>query len=113
MGLPHLDRSEIPPAKVRDYLLNPEHPVGRAKARFFQGLGFDRARWANLHAALLAHAALGEVQGLPLGRFGPKYVVRGTLQGPTGVAATLLAVWIQADPTAGPRFVTAYPEEPR
>jgi hypothetical protein len=34
MALPFLDRAQIPPAKIRDYLLNPEHPVGRARARF-------------------------------------------------------------------------------
>jgi hypothetical protein len=113
MSLPYLDRAEISPAKVRDYLLNPEHPVGRAKARFFNTLGFDRSRWAELHAALLAHAALGETQTLPLGQFGQKYLVRGSIQGPTGTVAPLLAVWILADPATGPRFVTAYPEESR
>jgi ABC-type sulfate transport system permease subunit len=111
MGLPRLDRAVIAPVKVRDYLLNPEHPVGRAKARFFNELGFDRAHWADLHAALLSHAALGDVQVLPLGRFGQKSVVRGSIRGPTGATAPLLAVWIEADPAVGPRFVTAYPEE--
>lgn len=111
MGLPFLDRAEIPPTKVRDYLLNPEHPVGYAKARFFNELGFHRGRWAELRAALLSHAALGETQVLALGQFGQKYLVRGTIQGPNGTAATLLAVWLYTDLAAGPRFVTAYPEE--
>jgi len=70
MSLPHLDRAEIPPAKVRDHLLNPEHPVGQAKARFFNGLGFQRSRWAALRAALLVHAATGQVEVLALGEFG-------------------------------------------
>jgi hypothetical protein len=30
---------------------------------------------------------------------------------PIGTLARLLAVWILTDPVAGPRFVTAYPEE--
>jgi hypothetical protein len=113
MGLPFLDRAQIAPTRIRDYLLNPEHPVGRAKARFFTSLGFQRARWADLHAALLAHAALGETQPRPLDRFGGKYVVSGTIRGPNGASAVVLAVWILADPAAGPRFVSAYPEEPR
>jgi hypothetical protein len=112
-GLPFLDRVEIPAEKIRDYLLNPEHPVGRDKARFFGGLGFDRAGWTALRAALLSHAAAGEVRVLPLGRFGRKYVVRGKIRGPNGGSASLLAVWIILDPAVGPRFVTAYPEEPR
>ncbi len=113
MSLPFLDRAVIPQAKIRDYLLNPEHPIGRAKARFFTGLGFQRARWPELHAALLAHAAAGETQVLDLEPSGCKYVVRGSIRGPNGTVARLLAVWILFDPTAGPRFVTAYPEEAR
>jgi hypothetical protein len=31
--------------------------------------------------------------------------------GPTGLQAPVIAVWMIADPAAGPRFVTAYPEE--
>ena len=30
----------------------PSHPVGRLKARFFTGLGFDQTRWAELDEAL-------------------------------------------------------------
>lgn len=111
--LPSLDRAEISPAKLRDYLLNPEHPVGRDKARFLAGLGFQRVRWVELQWALLSHAAAGVAQVLPLGRFGQKYLVRGNIRGPNGGAAFLVAVWIISDPAAGPRFVTAYPEEPR
>jgi hypothetical protein len=111
MGLPFLDRAEISVAKVRDYLLNPEHPVGRAKARFFTSLGFERARWADLHAALLSHAALGEAQLLPPAPFGQKCLIRGNMVGPTGLQAPVIAVWMIADPATGPRFVTAYPEE--
>jgi Domain of unknown function (DUF6883) len=113
MALPFLDRAQIPPAKIRDYLLNPEHPVGRAKARFFAGLGFTRGHWADLHAALLAHAALGETQALLPTAFGQKYLIRGTIEGPNGTTASVVAVWIVADPAVGPVFVTAYPEELR
>jgi hypothetical protein len=111
MALPFLDRAQITPSKIRDYLLNPEHPVGRAKARFFTGLGFTRDRWADLHAALLAQAALGDAQALLPTAFGQKYLVRGTIEGPTGIKGPVVAVWIIADPATGPRFITAYPEE--
>jgi len=100
-------------AKIRDYLLNPEHPVGAAKARFFESLGFHRARWPELRAALLAHAANGEAHVLPPDRFGHRYLVRGTIEGPNGTTASLLAVWILTDLAAGPRLITAYPEETR
>lgn len=31
--------------KVRDYLLNPEHPDGGCKAAWFQALGYAGDRW--------------------------------------------------------------------
>ncbi len=111
MQLPFLDRAQISPAKVRDYLLNPEHTVGRAKARFFTGLGFTRDGWASLHAALMAHATIGAAVALVPGQFGQKYLVRGNIRGPNGVSAAVVAVWILPDVETGPRFVTAYPED--
>ena len=38
MKLPHGADAEVPLAKVSDYLLSAEHPVGRFKARFFASL---------------------------------------------------------------------------
>ena len=110
MPLPGLDRAEISPAKLRDYLLNLRHPVGRAKARYFLSLGFRRNRWYELRNALLVHAAHGTVLALPPGPFGQRYLVRGTIQGPAGAAGRVLAVWIVAEASA-PRLITAYPED--
>jgi hypothetical protein len=111
MPLPFLDRALIAPARMRDYLLNPEHPVGRAKARFFTSLGFTREGWAELHAALLGHAALGETQAVIPTPFGQKYLIGDTIEGPIGTKAGVVAVWILGEPADGPRFVTAYPGE--
>jgi len=38
------EHAVVDPAKLRDYLLSPEHPVGRAKARYFTALGFASDR---------------------------------------------------------------------
>ncbi|HET7463069.1 MAG TPA: DUF4926 domain-containing protein [Longimicrobium sp.] len=46
MKLPNAERAFVDPVKVRDYLLNPYHPVGCSKAYFFAALGFARRRWA-------------------------------------------------------------------
>ncbi|MDX2121659.1 MAG: hypothetical protein SF070_11470 [Gemmatimonadota bacterium] len=112
MRLPALERADIPPAKLRDYLLDPEHPVGGAKTRFFVGLGFEQEHWPLLRAAPLGHAAMGEAREMAKGPFGQKYVVRGTIVRPTGRTAPLLAVWLIAGPVVRPRFITAYPEDP-
>jgi hypothetical protein len=41
MKLPAAESAIIDEAKVREYLLSTEHPVGRFKARFFIGLGYS------------------------------------------------------------------------
>ena len=52
MRIPGAERAILDAAKVRDYLLSPEHRVGSAKARFFTQLGFDHQNWTVLHDAL-------------------------------------------------------------
>ena len=42
MKLPNAARAIVDEAKVRDYLLSPEHPVGRFKARVFRAAGYER-----------------------------------------------------------------------
>jgi hypothetical protein len=82
MKLPGAERAVVETAKVRDYLLSFEHPVGRSKARFFAELGFARDRWPELQLALLSLAQTGEAEPGPATEFGQNYVVRGMLQGP-------------------------------
>jgi len=40
--LPNADQAFIDPAKLRDYLLSPTHPVGRFKAPFFAAMGYTQ-----------------------------------------------------------------------
>jgi hypothetical protein len=109
LRLPNADRAVVDPAKVRDYLLSPEHPVGRAKARFFTALGFTRTAWSDLRQALLAHGAAGDAERGPTTAYGQKYTVRGILQGPTGDTSSVVSIWIVLEGEDIPLFVTAYP----
>jgi hypothetical protein len=43
--LPGADHAVVEGGKVRDYLLSPEHPIGRFKALFFNTLGYARNQW--------------------------------------------------------------------
>ena len=108
MKIPGAERAILDAAKVRDYLLSPEHRVGSAKARFFTQLGFDRQNWTVLHGELhrfvLHEAQLGSAT-----RFGQKYLVLGPIQGPSGRVAQIVVVWIILIGEDFPRFVTAYP----
>jgi hypothetical protein len=111
MRLPNAERAEVDPAKVRNYLLAPDHPDGASKARFFAALGFARDRWADLRDALLAVARAGAAEPAGAGVYGQKYVVRGIVRGPDGRAAAVVTVWIVLRGDGVPRLVTAYPGE--
>jgi hypothetical protein len=106
--IPGAERAIVDAAKVRDYLLSPEHRVGSAKARFFTQLGFEQRNWTvlqqELHQFATQEAQLGRAS-----RFGQKYVVAGTIQGPAGRVAPLVVVWVVLKGENFPRFVTAYP----
>ena len=108
MKIPGAERAILDAAKVRDYLLSTEHRVGSAKARFFAPLGFDQRNWSDLRDEIYRFAT----QEAQLGgstRFGQKYVVPGTIQGPSGRVAHVVVVWIVLNGEDFPRFVTAYP----
>jgi hypothetical protein len=109
MKLPAAERAVVDPTKVRDYLLSPEHPVGRHKARFFSALGFERAAWPALHRMLLEVAREGDASEGSATPYGRKYEVRATIHGPTGRTAEIVTVWIILVGEDFPRLVTAYP----
>ena len=109
MNLPSADRAIVETAKVRDYLLSSEHPIGRAKAHFFHSLGFRQEQWSELQEALLALGRTGDATLGEANAFGQKYMVRGILRGPSGRTADTLTVWMVLHGEAVPRFVTAYP----
>ena len=109
MRLPNAKRRIIPHRKVTEYLLQPLHPTGGPKARFFLGLGFNPERSEVLRNALGRIAEDGlvvETVGTP---FGTKYVVTGRLETPLGQEEPVTTVWIILAGEDLPRFVTAYP----
>jgi hypothetical protein len=111
--LPCAEHAVCDAAKVQDYLLSREHPVGRSKARFFEALGFARADWQALRSALLQLGRDGEAELGTVSVFGQKYAVRGIIRGPSGATASVVTVWIILTGETLPRFVTAHPERLR
>lgn len=109
MRLPSGHLAIIDPSKVRDYLLSPEHLVGRHKAAFFNALGYTRERWRELEDAFRRLIATEEaVPGKP-SDFGDKYEVRGTLERSAGRRGEVVTVWIILAGETVPRFITAVP----
>ena len=110
MPIPNAHEATAATEKVRDYLLNPEHPDGGSKAVWFQSLGYTRDRWHELASDLLALAATCEKFATVQTPFGVKYVVKGQIGRESHRSGSVLAVWIvEAD--RPPRLVTAYPDE--
>lgn len=108
--LPSAEHAQIDPAKVRDYLLSPTHPVGRFKAVIFQALGYDAQQWQKLRDDLLALARTADATTGHASAFGQKYEISGTLRGPNGREAKFTCVWMVPLEGSAPRFITAFPE---
>lgn len=113
MKLPEAERARIEPAKVRDYLLSREHPVGRFKAVFFESLGYSADAWQRLEADLRVLAVGGEATLGDQTKYGQKYEVHGTLTGASGRSASVVTAWIVRWGEEAPSFVTAFPGEKR
>lgn len=109
MKLPDGEQAVVPPAKLGDYLLSETHPIGRAKAGFFRGVGFTAANADRLMEELLRIARTEEVSASVLSPHGVKYVIDGALPTPLGRVVRLRTVWISEPGLDRPRFVTAYP----
>ena len=106
LKLRNSERAEVPPEKLRDYLLSPGHPVGRFKARYFRSLGYTADDWESLAEAFLDAARVGDAEEVP-SPYGRKFMIVADLQG----GAQVVTIWILETEDAAPRFVTAYPLE--
>jgi hypothetical protein len=109
MKLPNADMAVIERAKIVDYLLNPNHPYGASKARFFAGFGFQVEEWPQLAQALRRHGQTHEVTRARETGFGPRYEVEGELIAPDGRLPQVRSIWQHDRGEVAPRLITAYP----
>jgi hypothetical protein len=109
MKLPHGNRPIVDDAKVQDYLLSPDHPIGRFKARVFGAVGYQRSDWQRLRDDLTTLAAVGDAELNHADAFGQRWVTRGELPSPSGRLLRVVAVWLIPSEGAVPRLITAYP----
>lgn len=109
MELPNRKKAYIPSTKLSDYLLSSTHAVGKGKARFFRGFGFNEQNVLSLEVGLLAIAQTEVVVDVIPTPYGIKYIIDGKLNTPTGVIINIRTVWMIEQDEGNPRFVTAYP----
>jgi Domain of unknown function (DUF6883) len=109
MPIPNAVAAYVPPEKLRDYLLDEQHPVGGSKAKWFRSLGYDAADPATLERALLNVVQVSDRITMKSSAFGTKYVIAGEITAPNGTTASVTTVWIVEPTNSRPRLVTAYP----
>lgn len=109
MPIPNSQHAFIDPAKLRDYLLAPSHPVGRYKAVVFHSVGYTQQDWQQLAADLRTQHLTLEPQHPEDHPYGTIYEIIGDLTGPSGKILYVRSVWIILKSEDRPRFVTAYP----
>ena len=108
MILPNRDRAVIPGEKLRDYLLDPSHIVGRHKAAFFRALGYTQENWKDLESDLRRFLR-EEAREKGETKYGTKYDIQGQINGPAGRSSRIVTAWIVLHGEDFPRFITAHP----
>jgi len=110
MRLPNGRHARVDDRKLLDYVLNPNHPVGRHHARLFRDLlGIGRENHSVLKDALLQAARESEATAGRESPYGRKYETRFWMTGPRG-QRHVLAVWLIEVGSDVPRLITCFVE---
>ena len=111
MKLPNRKNAIVKRRKLTHYLLDITHPVGKSKAVFFRGIGFDDT---NLHLLEQGLYKIAQVNHISNSRSsddnsGINYMIIGSLNAPDGKIYSIEIVWYIKAGTQDPIFITAYP----
>ena len=108
MQLPNADKAIVEIEKLRDYSLNPNHPVGKHKARVFKaalGITLRNAEWLRDRA--LEIAVSDNAKSGAASVFGEKFVIDSVLEH-EGRSAVVRFSWIVEFGTDFPRLTSCY-----
>lgn len=110
MKLPHADRAIIAEDKLRNYLLNPTHLRGGAKAKLLLSMGYEAEAWRRLEADIRSRHLTAEVERQGNTEYGTRYEIVAALLGSGERAILFRSVWQVDIGTEYPRLITMYPE---
>lgn len=108
MRLPNSHKVVVDIGKLRDYSLNPNHPVGQHKARVFKaalGITLKDVEWLRERALEVATTAEAKPQAASV--FGDNYVIDSDIEY-EGKSAIVRFCWIIEFGTDFPRLISCY-----
>ena len=108
--LPNYEKAFIDPAKIRNYILSPTHPIGRFKMALFQKMGYTDKNWKELVDDIKEHHLPLDAEPIEKTAYGQKYAIKGNIQGPNGKTVLFKSIWIILEGENISRFITIYPE---
>lgn len=116
--LPYVERAHIPEHKLTRYLLNPEHPSGRHKAKLFERrLGVTCDDWEHLRDEILGNLPGARVRTIAPKtwpkedggtNYGLEFEVHVPVCGLNGQTCQVLTGWVVGG-SLRPQFTTARP----
>lgn len=99
----------IPKEKLVNYALNPDHPVGKEKAKAFkEALGYTRENSDELQSKILELFREDKLVLKKENEHGKQYEQLMRITGPNGKTANVMTAWIKENKSAEPRLVSLY-----
>ena len=107
--LPNAGAAWVEETKIRQYLLNVNHPVGGAKAKFFRNRGFSLENWGVMRDALVTQGTVNPLMKTVETQFGTRYTIECNIPTPDSLNPCIRSVWEVKPEDARPRLITAHP----
>jgi hypothetical protein len=108
--IPNADLAIIAIEKLRDYLLDPEHPAGGSKAVLLITMGYQRSDPMRLEGDLRDQHLTREFESTNADEYGTRYEIHASMLTPKGRSVTFRSIWQIDTGTDRPRLITLYPD---
>nr|WP_017716128.1 DUF6883 domain-containing protein [Oscillatoria sp. PCC 10802] len=95
---------------MTDYLLNPEHKRGGAKAKLLIQFGYSQETWQRLETDIREYHLDADVDIVKETAYGTRYEVSAYLSTPVGRQLLVRTVWQIDKGTDFPRLITVIPD---
>ena len=109
MKIPNNNQSIVADKKITDYLLSETHEIGKFKAYFFKGFGFDLTDIDTFKDSLIQHSIDRDIEITKYSDFGIKYELKCEINTPDERNPCIVTVWIVENGDESPKLITAYP----